>query len=71
MWGKCSTRKDGEKGTEWVGNPEGKMLLVKAKIYTYYNIKISLRERVRGCGMDLSVSERKHMFCSCEHNTGY
>jgi hypothetical protein len=24
--GKSSTRKDGEKGTEWVGNPEGKII---------------------------------------------
>jgi hypothetical protein len=70
MCGKYSTCKDGEKETEWVGNPDGKILLGRPKYILLDNIKINLRERVRKCGMDLSVSGRKAMLCSCEHSTG-
>jgi len=70
MCGKCSTSKDGEKGTERVGNPEGKILLVRPKHVLRDNIKINLRERVRGCGIDSSLSGPKPMLCSCEHSTG-
>jgi len=59
MCGKCSTRKDGVKGTERVGNPEGKILLVRPKPILHDNIKINLKEWVRGCGMDSSISGRK------------
>lgn len=70
MCGKCSTRKDVEKGTERVGNPEGKLLLVRPKHMLHDNIKINLRERVRSCGMDSFVSGPKPMVCSSEHSTG-
>jgi len=70
MCGKYITRKDGEKQTEWVDNPDGKILLGRPKYILLDNIKINLREGVRGCGINSSVSGRKPMLCSCEHKTG-
>ena len=38
-------------------------------IYILYdNITISLREMVRGCGMESNVSGRKPILCCCEHS---
>jgi hypothetical protein len=38
MCGKCSICKDGEKRTERIGNPEGKILLGRPKYVLYDNI---------------------------------
>ena len=70
MCGKYIKRKDGEKETEWVDNLDGKILLGRPKYILLDNIKINLREGVRGCGINSSVSGRKPMLCCCEHKTG-